>query len=410
MVVRAGDEKAVAVTDGRTKVRGPFWSTDGRWLYYVTNREGAMDIWRQSLARDGPIVGPPIRVTTGLEVRQAAFSADGAKLAYSKGREVANVWSVPVLSDRPATWADARQVTFDHARIETLDLSPDGRTLAVSSDRSGNHDLWLMSADGGEMRPITTDPTPDWAPRWSPDGTQLTFYAYRSGNRDVWVLPLDGGPARQLTHDPAADMFPRWSADGREVVFGSGRRPPGVSNWSVPAMGGEERAIDHLPSSMDAARPVWSPDGRWLALTVRRAGEGPRLWRARVDSSSAEPVTTGPAAAGGDPCLVARRAAALLHRWAGACGKPLGCLAGRSARAARHVTDRPPRPSDGQRAGDRRTAPVLQLGGESRGHLGDGRNRFPARVSVRRTGRGPTNETNPTTTRQRSRLPRSCDS
>ena len=115
MVVRAGDEKAVAVTDGRTKVRGPFWSADGRWLYYVTNREGAMDIWRQSVARNGEFAGPPIRVTTGLEVRQAALSADGAKLAYSKGRNVANVWSVPVLSDRPATWADARQVTFDHA-------------------------------------------------------------------------------------------------------------------------------------------------------------------------------------------------------------------------------------------------------------------------------------------------------
>jgi Tol biopolymer transport system component len=131
MAVRADDDKAVAVTDGRTRVRGPFWSADGRSLYYLTNREGAMDIWRQSFASDGALVGPPIRVTTGLEVRQAALSADGAKLAYSKGREVANAWSVPVLSDRPATWADARQVTFDHALIEFLDLSPDGQTLVA---------------------------------------------------------------------------------------------------------------------------------------------------------------------------------------------------------------------------------------------------------------------------------------
>ena len=409
MVVRAGDEKAVAVTDGRTQVRGPFWSADGRWLYYVTNREGSMDIWRQSLARDGALAGSPIRVTTGLEVRQATFSADGAKLAYAKGREVANVWSVPVRSDRPATWADARQVTFDHARIAYLDLSPDGRTLAVSSDRSGNLDLWVMPADGGEMRPITTDPTPDWAPKWSPDGKQLAFYAYRTGNRDVWVLPLDGGPARQLTRDPAADMFPRWSADGREIVFGSGRRPPGVSVWSVPAIGGEERA-DRQPSFIVGRRETRLVSGRTVARLLGQASRrgsaalaGPRRrfecragdhWTRRRRRSS----------------LVARRAAALLHRWAGACGKPLGRLAGRSPRAARHGTDRPPRASDEGRAGDRRTAAVLQLGGESRGHLGDGRNRFPARVSVRRTGRGPTNETNPTTTRQRSRLPRSCDS
>jgi TolB protein len=297
MVVRAGDEKAVAVTDGRTKVRGPFWSADGRWLYYVTNREGAMDIWRQSFARDGALSGPPIRLTTGLEVRQGALSADGTKLAYSKGRDVANVWSVPMLPDRVATWADARQVTFDHALIEFLDLSPDGRTLAVSSDRSGNYDLWLMPAAGGEMRPITTDPTPDWAPMWSPDGKQIAFYSYRTGNRDVWVLPLDGGPARQLTHDPAADMAPRWSADGREIVFGSGRRHP-FSVWIVQATGGQERQIDNLPPSSNIGIPVWSPDGHWLALSVERRGQVQRLWRTHIDGSSAEPVTTGPA---GDP-------------------------------------------------------------------------------------------------------------
>ena len=230
-------------------------------------------------------------------------------------------------SDRPATWADARQITFDHARIEFLDLSPDGRTLAVSSDRSGNLNLWLMPAAGGEMRPITTDPTPDWAPRWSPDGTQITFHAYRTGNRDVWVLPLDGGPARQLTYNPGGDLLPRWSANGREIVFASGRsRPPGVSIWSVPANGGEEKLIDHLPSSLDAARPVWSLDGRWLALTVRRGGEGPRLWRAHVDGSSAEPVTAGPAAPRRSS-LVARRAALFFIGAAGACGEPLGGLA-----------------------------------------------------------------------------------
>ena len=295
MVVRADSGNAVAVTDGRTKVRGPFWSADGRWLYYVTNREGAMDIWRQSVGRNGEFAGPAIRVTTGLEVRQAALSADGAKLAYSKGRNVANAWSVPIRSDRAATWADARQVTFDHAFVESLDLSPDGRTLAVSSDRNGNPDLWLMPADGGEMRAITTDPTPDWGPSWSPDGKQMAFYAYRSGNRDVWVLPLDGGPARQLTHDPAADTMPRWSPDGREILFKSWRSPS-IGIWIVPAAGGEPRQID-IPA-LNAGPAVWSADRQWLALSLTRAGEAPRLWRARVDGSSVEPVTTGPA---GDP-------------------------------------------------------------------------------------------------------------
>ena len=57
---------------------------------------------------------------------------------------------VPILEDRPATWADAEQMTFDQAYIEFVDVSRDGRRLLFSSDRSGNQDLWTM-AIGGEM-------------------------------------------------------------------------------------------------------------------------------------------------------------------------------------------------------------------------------------------------------------------
>jgi Tol biopolymer transport system component len=153
-----------------------------------------------------------------------------------------------------------------------------------------------MPADGGEMRAITTDPTPDWGPSWSPDGKQMAFYAYRSGNRDVWVLPLDGGPARQLTNDPAADTMPRWSPDGREILFLSWRSlPSGI--WIVPAAGGEPRQID-IPAMLHAGPAVWSADGQWVALSLTRPGEAARLWRARVDGSKVEPVTVG---AAGDP-------------------------------------------------------------------------------------------------------------
>ena len=87
-------------------------------------------------------------------------------------------------------------------------MSPDGQQLAVSSDRRGNQDLWVLPATGGEMTPLTTDPTPDWNPRWSPDGSEIAFYAYRSGNRDIWVMPARGGPARQLTLAPRHRLVP----------------------------------------------------------------------------------------------------------------------------------------------------------------------------------------------------------
>ena len=50
---------------------------------------------------------------------------------------------------------------FDQALIELADVSPDGQRLVVSSDRNGNQDLWLLPADGGDLRQLSTERTPD---------------------------------------------------------------------------------------------------------------------------------------------------------------------------------------------------------------------------------------------------------
>jgi Tol biopolymer transport system component len=273
-VLDVEDGKAEAVTEGRTNVWSPFWSSDGGYLYFVSNRGGGMDLWRQRM-REGKPEGDPRPITTGVGITSASFSPDGTKLAYSKGRLVSNVWRVPILSDRPATWVDARQITFDEAYIEMLDVSPDGSRLIVSSDRAGNPDLWILPSEGGEMQQVTTDPTPDWAPRWSPDGREIVFYAYRSGNREVWVQPLGRGAARQLTTGEGQSAWPSWSPDGREIAFQSdstGDR----DIWVIPATGGVARQVTDHPA--DDAEANWSPNGKWMAILSSRSG-APHIWR-----------------------------------------------------------------------------------------------------------------------------------
>lgn len=142
-VHRISDGYATAVTDELTENWSPSWSPDSRAVYFVSNRGGSMDLWRQSLDSGEP-QGDPQRVTTGVGMRQAIFSPDGRRLAYGKGGRVANVWRVPLLEDRPATWADAKQLTFDEALIEWIDVTPDGSSMLLSSNRSGNQDLWRL--------------------------------------------------------------------------------------------------------------------------------------------------------------------------------------------------------------------------------------------------------------------------
>ncbi|MFQ5789001.1 MAG: TolB family protein [Acidobacteriota bacterium] len=90
-VLRLSDGEAFQVTDGLTKVWSPSWSSDGRSLYFVSNRGGGMDLWEQPLGPDGKPEGNPRAVTVGVGMRHAAFSPDGTQLAYSRGRVVANV-------------------------------------------------------------------------------------------------------------------------------------------------------------------------------------------------------------------------------------------------------------------------------------------------------------------------------
>jgi Tol biopolymer transport system component/serine/threonine protein kinase len=281
--VSASGDEAVPLTDGFSDVRSPTWSADGSKVFYTSNRGGSMDLWQQEVSGRGTPVGEPLVVNAGLGIQSVAFSPDGKRLAYTRGRRVSNVWRVPILSDRPATWAEARPLTSERAFIEYLDLSPNGERLAVSSDRRGNQDLWLLPVAGGPMTPLTTDPTPDWHPSWSPKGDEIVFYAYRSGNRDIWAIPAGGGPARQITSHSTDEANPHWSLDGSKIVFLANRRdPPGT--WIVDANGQNARFL-----TRGAAH--WSRDPRWLVARIQE-----RLVRIAADGSgeTALPPTDHP--------------------------------------------------------------------------------------------------------------------
>jgi Tol biopolymer transport system component len=264
-VVRASGGEVKPITDRRSTVWTPTWSPDSRTLYFVTNREGSMDLWQQRLGDEGTVDGEPARVTNGIGMWQATLSIDGSRLAYSHGNRVANAWRVPILSDRPAGRDDMERLTDDQAFIEFTGLSPDGERLFVSSDRSGNQDIWMLPLGGGPMERLTVDPAPDWAPHVSPDGTQVAFYSYRSGGRDIWVIPAAGGRARRLTRGEGDNLMPSWSPDGRTIAFCSTRAGT-MDIWTVPAEGGTARQVTSDPGA--EVRPIWSPDGQWVYFAV----------------------------------------------------------------------------------------------------------------------------------------------
>ena len=165
--------------------------------------------------------------------------------------------------------------------------SPDGRTIAYDSNRSGGLVLWLMDADGGHQRSVTAGHGE--YPAWSPDGTRL---AYAGGAYyDIRVTGADGSGDRAITSTPAYDMGPAWSPDGQWIAYHTQADAwPDVVERGMgdemeihlvrPDGSGDHRITD---DEVEDSFPAWSPDGRFLMwsrhgrLVVARPDGGGRI-------------------------------------------------------------------------------------------------------------------------------------
>lgn len=120
-------------------------------------------------------------------------------------------------------------------RITDPQVSPDGRLIAfvlTSLDAETNEskaDLWLVDADGTNLRRLTSHPAKDGNPRWAPDGRTVWFVSSRSDTSQVWRIPVDGGEAEQVTDLPLDVGNLMLSPDGFHTAFSMEVFPDGLS-------------------------------------------------------------------------------------------------------------------------------------------------------------------------------------
>jgi eukaryotic-like serine/threonine-protein kinase len=274
------------ITDSAGVNQSPVWSPDGRFIYFVSDRQGPLDIYRLPAA--GARTAPE-RLTVGLGAQSLSLSADGRHLAYNVYRTVGNFWSVP-LGRRPMSLRDAVQVTRGNQSAENPSLSGDGKLLYYASDLSGTSQIYRVPVDGGDQERLTTDNHQDFAPMPSPDGRTLAFHSTRTGSRDVWLMSLDDGTLTRVTDTPDEEVLPHWSPDGRMLGWGLLNGVGGIKLATRGQGGRFDGPIERLGWGMS---PGFSPDGRWLAFGSAPVGPR-RLFVMPVDSGAPRsPVDSG---------------------------------------------------------------------------------------------------------------------
>ena len=288
LVSLADSTETTLVDDGAMNL-SPQWLPDGRGLLFVSNRAGGRDIYRLPLTRGGAPADSAERVTTGLGAQTISVDRAGTLLVYSRLELRSNVYATPI--PRSLALLDSLvAVTTGTQVVEGFDLSPDGRWLALDSDREGNQDIYRLSLETGELVRLTSDGRDDFLPTWSPDGRWLSFHSIRQGTRDVFIIPSAGGATQQLTNDPGQDRSPRWSPDGREIVFESTRederREIYVLQRDSTGRWGQIRRITRSGGRW----PTWSPDGSSIAYINAKG-----IWRVPAIGGTPTLVTETPA-------------------------------------------------------------------------------------------------------------------
>ncbi len=227
-------------------------------------------------ARTLRLAGTPVPVLE--DVRMVNKGSGGAHYAVSATGSLAYVPGYPRPPARTLVWIDRKgnvqPLTQDRKAYSLPRVSPDGRRLAVEIEGAETDDLWTYDLVRGTWTRLTFEGDTVGGV-WSPDGQQLAFGSNRNGVFQVFVMSADGGAARQITTGPEWRYPTGFSPDGRLVacVQQSDQKIEGV----IATTDGSRPPVPLGTGARNEASPVFSPDGAWIAHAAD-AGDGYRVF------------------------------------------------------------------------------------------------------------------------------------
>ncbi|MFQ5537770.1 MAG: S9 family peptidase, partial [Gemmatimonadota bacterium] len=292
MVPADGGESLPLTAEG-SSASAPEWSPDGRYLTFLSARNGdKTQVW--ALDRRGGEAFPLTEVEQG--VSAYAWSPDATRLLLT-------------LRDPEEKDPDRKKNAPEDPWVVTrLQFKRDG--VGYLTGNRHTH-LYIMDVGTRELRQLTRGRWNEGGAVWSPDGTRIAFVSNRTEGPDatvdtnIWIVDADlaepTDAPRQVTHQPGPDEAPAWSPDGTRIAY--------VTTTDVDAIwyatsyvavanadGKAEPRILTAELDRNPRRPRWSADGQWIWFGLEDSAED-HIVRIRPDGSDFGRVVAGPLSA-----------------------------------------------------------------------------------------------------------------
>jgi dipeptidyl aminopeptidase/acylaminoacyl peptidase len=246
---------------------------DGRLLFVS---EGALvaqslDLSGGRVVGDTVEIAGPVAYVSGLGFAAFSVSSTGV-LAYTPG-------------GGPEATSELRWFDRQGKRLGQVDtgvtqgrssydekLSPDGRTVAISTFGSATSDIWTVDIARDVASRFTSDASNDLYPVWSSDGTELLFSSNRGGVYNLYRKPVGRPGEEMLLFESASPQYSTdWSRDGHTILYTNLDPKTQADIWIAPATGGG-KPTPVLATSFNEYAARLSPDGRWMAYTSDESG------------------------------------------------------------------------------------------------------------------------------------------
>ena len=250
-VIKADGSGLRRLTRNTLADNNPVWSPDGRRIAFTRDRDRqTVNIYVMNADGSGQQrLSPTVRRRPWIEL---AWSPDWKRIAFvASGGPLGR----PDIFVMNADGSDVRNVTNTVTTSFDLAWSPDGRRIAYLEGSPGGAPLTVVNADGSGKHPLSGPLMVDLGiPSWSPDARTIAF----TGGSVLYTVHADGTGLRKLTHGPGWNAEPRWSPDGRRMLFLSSRDGPGTDLYVMNADGSGQRNLTHTPGVSEVGAS-WAP-------------------------------------------------------------------------------------------------------------------------------------------------------